>query len=127
MVRGWLRILSYARQARLTPEPLFTQVIPRGRRAQLLATFASTSEEIADEVQAMQKSDTLEAEEPFAKGQKGSSAMPHKRNPITAERVVLPDSAIGLGCLYDFAASDREVASVLSDLAIARPLVGAGA
>ena len=44
-------------------------------------------EEIATEVRALQKSDTLEAEEPFAKGQKGSSAMPHKRNPITAERV----------------------------------------
>ena len=74
----------------LTPEPLSTQVIPRDRHAQflaVLATVASTAEEIATEVRALQKSDTLEAEEPFAKGQKGSSAMPHKRNPITAERV----------------------------------------
>ncbi|MHB1342454.1 MAG: adenylosuccinate lyase [Coriobacteriia bacterium] len=74
----------------LTPEPLSTQVIPRDRHAQLLAvlaTVAATAEEIATEVRALQKSDTLEAEEPFAKGQKGSSAMPHKRNPITAERV----------------------------------------
>ncbi len=74
----------------LTPEPLSTQVIPRDRHAQflaVLATVAATLEEIATEVRAMQKSDTLEAEEPFAKGQKGSSAMPHKRNPITAERV----------------------------------------
>jgi adenylosuccinate lyase len=74
----------------LTPEPLSTQVILRDRHAQFLATLAtvaSTAEEIATEVRALQKSDTLEAEEPFAKGQKGSSAMPHKRNPITAERV----------------------------------------
>ncbi|HET6351508.1 MAG TPA: adenylosuccinate lyase [Coriobacteriia bacterium] len=74
----------------LIPEPLSTQVIPRDRHAQflaVLATVAATAEEIATEVRALQKSDTLEAEEPFAKGQKGSSAMPHKRNPITAERV----------------------------------------
>jgi adenylosuccinate lyase len=74
----------------LTPEPMSTQVIPRDRHAQFLAVLAivaATAEEIATEVRAMQKSDTLEAEEPFAKGQKGSSAMPHKRNPITAERV----------------------------------------
>ncbi len=74
----------------LAPEPLSTQVIPRDRHAQLLAvlaTVAATAEEIATEVRALQKSDTLEAEEPFAAGQKGSSAMPHKRNPITAERV----------------------------------------
>jgi len=74
----------------LTPEPLSTQVVPRDRHAQflaVLATVAATAEEIATEVRALQKSDTLEAEEPFAAGQKGSSAMPHKRNPITAERV----------------------------------------
>ena len=74
----------------LTPEPLSTQVIPRDRHAQFLAVLAivaSTAEEVATEIRALQKSDTLEAEEPFAKGQKGSSAMPHKRNPITAERV----------------------------------------
>jgi adenylosuccinate lyase len=74
----------------LTPEPMSTQVIPRDRHAQLLAvlaTVAASAEEIATEVRALQKSDTLEAEEPFAAGQKGSSAMPHKRNPITAERV----------------------------------------
>jgi len=74
----------------LTPEPMSTQVIPRDRHAQflaVLATVAATAEEIATEVRALQKSDTLEAEEPFAAGQKGSSAMPHKRNPITAERV----------------------------------------
>ena len=74
----------------LSPESLSTQVIPRDRHAQylaVLATVAATAEEIATEIRALQKTDTIEAEEPFTKGQKGSSAMPHKRNPITAERV----------------------------------------
>ena len=74
----------------LKPDPLSTQVIARDRHAHLLAvlaTVAATAEQIATEVRALQKTDTLEAEEPFAAGQKGSSAMPHKRNPITAERV----------------------------------------
>jgi adenylosuccinate lyase len=74
----------------LKPDPLSTQVIARDRHAHalaVLATVAATAESIATEVRALQKTDTLEAEEPFAKGQKGSSAMPHKRNPITAERV----------------------------------------
>ena len=74
----------------LTPDPASTQVIARDRHAHalaVLATVAATAEWIATEIRALQKSDTLEAEEPFAKGQKGSSAMPHKRNPITAERV----------------------------------------
>ncbi len=74
----------------LTPEPLSTQVLPRDRHAQflaVLATVAASAEEIATEVRALQKSDTLEAEEPFTRGQKGSSAMPHKRNPVTAERI----------------------------------------
>jgi adenylosuccinate lyase len=74
----------------LQPDPASTQVIARDRHAHVLAvlaTVAATAESIATEVRALQKTDTLEAEEPFAKGQKGSSAMPHKRNPITAERV----------------------------------------
>lgn len=74
----------------LSPDPLSTQVIARDRHAYVLAvlaTVAASAEEIATEIRALQKSDTLEAEEPFTKGQKGSSAMPHKRNPITAERV----------------------------------------
>jgi len=74
----------------LTPDPLSTQVIARDRHAHVLAVLAvvaATAESIATEIRALQKSDTLEAEEPFTKGQKGSSAMPHKRNPITAERV----------------------------------------
>jgi len=74
----------------LTPDPLSTQVIARDRHAYYLATLATvaaTASEIATEIRSLQKSDTLEAEEPFTKGQKGSSAMPHKRNPITAERI----------------------------------------
>lgn len=74
----------------LAPDPASTQVIARDRHAHalsVLSTVAATAEWIATEVRALQKTDTLEAEEPFAEGQKGSSAMPHKRNPITAERV----------------------------------------
>ena len=74
----------------LTPDPLSTQVLARDRHAQVmsaLAVTASTLEYIAMQVRLLQQSDVIEAEEPFAKGQKGSSAMPHKRNPITAERV----------------------------------------
>jgi adenylosuccinate lyase len=75
----------------LQPDPASTQVIARDRHAHYLAvlgTVAATAEWVATEIRALQKTDTIEAEEPFAKGQKGSSAMPHKRNPITAERVV---------------------------------------
>ncbi|MDO5334511.1 MAG: adenylosuccinate lyase [Coriobacteriia bacterium] len=74
----------------LTPDPLSTQVIARDRHAgamAALAVTASTLESIAMQVRLLQQSDVIEAEEPFTKGQKGSSAMPHKRNPITAERV----------------------------------------
>ncbi len=74
----------------LQPDPASQQVIARDRHAHVLAvlaTVAATAEWIATEIRALQKTDTLEAEEPFAKGQKGSSAMPHKRNPIAAERV----------------------------------------
>ncbi|MDR1713203.1 MAG: adenylosuccinate lyase [Coriobacteriales bacterium] len=74
----------------LAPDQLSTQVVARDRHAQVaaaLACCAASLEQIATEVRSLQKTDSLEAEEPFAKGQKGSSAMPHKRNPITCERV----------------------------------------
>ena len=74
----------------LTPDPLSTQVLARDRHAQVMAALAvtaSTLESVALQVRLMQESDVIEAEEPFKAGQKGSSAMPHKRNPITAERV----------------------------------------
>ena len=74
----------------LVPDPLSTQVLSRDRHAQVMAALAVTAsslESIAMQIRLMQQSDVIEAEEPFTKGQKGSSAMPHKRNPITAERV----------------------------------------
>lgn len=74
----------------LTPDPLSTQVVARDRHAHVaacLATVAACLEALATQVRLMQQSDVLEVEEPFKQGQKGSSAMPHKRNPITVERV----------------------------------------
>lgn len=74
----------------LQPEPVSTQVIPRDRHAEyfcVLALIASSMERIAVEVRHLQRTEVLEAEEFFSKGQKGSSAMPHKRNPILAENL----------------------------------------
>ena len=74
----------------LKPEPVSTQVIPRDRHAEffcVLAVIASTMERIAIEVRHLQRTEVLEAEEYFSKGQKGSSAMPHKRNPILTENL----------------------------------------
>ncbi|MDP3150029.1 MAG: adenylosuccinate lyase [Ignavibacteria bacterium] len=74
----------------LTPAPVSTQVIQRDRHAEYLSVLAITGgtlEKIATEIRHLQKTEVLEAEEFFAKGQKGSSAMPHKRNPITCERI----------------------------------------
>jgi adenylosuccinate lyase len=75
----------------LAPAPVESQVIQRDRHAELLATLAitgSTLEKMALEIRGLQKTEIGEVEEPFAKGQKGSSAMPHKRNPIGCEQVV---------------------------------------
>jgi adenylosuccinate lyase len=74
----------------LKPEPVSTQVIPRDRHAEYFCTLsiiASSMERIAIEVRHMQRTEVLEAEEQFTKGQKGSSAMPHKRNPILSENL----------------------------------------
>ncbi len=74
----------------LTPEPISTQVIPRDRHAMFFATLgviASSMENIATEIRHMQRTEVLEAEEFFSKGQKGSSAMPHKRNPVLTENL----------------------------------------
>jgi adenylosuccinate lyase len=74
----------------LKPCPVSTQVIQRDRHAQLmttLAVIASSLEKMATEIRNLQRTEILEAEEPFQKGQKGSSAMPHKRNPMMSERV----------------------------------------
>ena len=75
----------------LTVEPVSTQVIPRDRHAAYftaLAVVASSLERLATEVRHLQRTEVLEAQEFFAEGQKGSSAMPHKRNPILSENVV---------------------------------------
>jgi adenylosuccinate lyase len=74
----------------LTPEPISTQVIPRDRHAAFFATLgvvASSIENVAIEIRHMQRTEVLEAEEFFSKGQKGSSAMPHKRNPVLTENL----------------------------------------
>jgi len=74
----------------LKPEPVSTQVIPRDRHAEYfctLALIASSMERIAVEIRHLQRTEVLEAEEFFSKGQKGSSAMPHKRNPILSENL----------------------------------------
>ncbi|MGG7565737.1 adenylosuccinate lyase [Rhodovulum sp. DZ06] len=74
----------------LKPEPISTQVIPRDRHAAFFAAMgvvASSIENIAIEIRHMQRTEVLEAEEFFSKGQKGSSAMPHKRNPVLTENL----------------------------------------
>jgi adenylosuccinate lyase len=74
----------------LTREPLATQVVPRDRHADLMAALAvagSSLDRLAVEVRHLQRTEVREVEEPFREGQKGSSAMPHKRNPITCERI----------------------------------------
>src|SRR5689334_21043705 len=79
------------RALRLQPAPVASQVIQRDRHAELLSMLAitgSTLEKGALEIRGLQKTEIGEVEEPFAKGQKGSSAMPHKRNPIGCEQIV---------------------------------------
>ncbi len=79
-----------AEQLGLEPEPVSTQVIPRDRHAMYFATLgviASSIENLATEIRHLQRSEVREAEEYFAPGQKGSSAMPHKRNPILTENL----------------------------------------
>jgi adenylosuccinate lyase len=74
----------------LQPAPVSTQVLQRDRHAEFMTTLAvigSSLEKIATEIRHLQRTEVLEAEEYFSKGQKGSSAMPHKRNPITCERI----------------------------------------
>lgn len=77
-------------QMSLKPAPISTQVIQRDRHAEFMCTLSiigATLEKIAIEIRHLQRTEVLEAEEFFSKGQKGSSAMPHKRNPIVSERI----------------------------------------
>ncbi len=81
---------SVMRALDLTPEPLATQVIPRDRHALLFTTLAglgASIERLATNIRHWQRSELGEAEEPFTQGQRGSSAMPHKRNPIGSENL----------------------------------------
>ena len=78
------------RKLGLRPEPIATQVVQRDRHAEYLSTLAilaASIEKIVVEIRHLQRTEVLEAEEPFAKGQKGSSAMPHKRNPVGCENL----------------------------------------
>ena len=78
------------RELGLEPAPVSTQVVQRDRHAEFCATLAiaaASLEKIALEVRGLQRTEVLEAQEPFGEGQKGSSAMPHKRNPELAERI----------------------------------------
>jgi adenylosuccinate lyase len=85
------RIEEYvAEKLGLIPEPVSTQVIPRDRHAMYFATLgvvASSIERLATEIRHLQRTEVLEAEEFFSEGQKGSSAMPHKRNPVLTENL----------------------------------------
>src|SRR6187401_3877314 len=74
----------------LEPEPVSTQIVPRDRHAELLsalALVAASLEKFATEIRHLARTEVGEVAEPFGKGQKGSSAMPHKRNPVVAERI----------------------------------------
>ncbi|HBH02275.1 MAG: adenylosuccinate lyase [Candidatus Rokubacteria bacterium RBG_16_73_20] len=78
------------RELGLEPAPVSTQIVQRDRHAEfcaLLAVAAASLEKIALEVRGLQRTEVLEAQEPFGEGQKGSSAMPHKRNPELSERI----------------------------------------
>ncbi|HYH69843.1 MAG TPA: adenylosuccinate lyase [Methyloceanibacter sp.] len=85
------RVEEYvAKKLKLKPEPVSTQVIPRDRHAMYfaaLAVVASSVERVATEIRHLQRTEVLEAEERFSAGQKGSSAMPHKRNPVLSENI----------------------------------------
>jgi adenylosuccinate lyase len=86
------RVEAYvAKQMGLRVEPISTQVIPRDRHAMYFATLGVVSgsvERLATEIRHLQRTEVLEAEEYFSEGQKGSSAMPHKRNPVLSENLV---------------------------------------
>jgi len=78
------------RKLRLRPEPVATQVVQRDRHAEYMSALAilgASIEKIAVEIRHLQRTEVREAEEPFSKGQKGSSAMPHKRNPVGCENL----------------------------------------
>jgi adenylosuccinate lyase len=85
------RVETYAlRKLKLRPAKVSTQVLQRDRHAEVMASLALTAtslEKFALEVRHLQRTEVLEVEEPFTKGQKGSSSMPHKKNPVRCERI----------------------------------------
>ncbi len=97
------RVEAYvAKKLGLTPEPISTQVIPRDRHAMYFATLAviaSSLERLAIEVRHLQRTEVLEAEEYFSEGQKGSSSMPHKRNPVGSENITGLARVVRSSCL----------------------------
>lgn len=77
-------------QLRLKPEPVSSQIVPRDRHAQFLGTLAvigASLDNIATEIRHLQRTEVFEVAEPFTEGQKGSSSMPHKRNPVSCEQI----------------------------------------
>jgi len=81
---------AVCRKLRLSPAPISTQIIQRDLHAAYVTTLAligSSLEKLATEIRHLQRTEVREVEEPFGRGQKGSSAMPHKKNPITCERI----------------------------------------
>ncbi len=81
---------SVCRNLDLTPEPVSSQIVHRDRHAQFLQTLAliaSSLDKFATEIRHLQRTEVMEAEEPFDPGQKGSSSMPHKRNPVASENI----------------------------------------
>ena len=79
-----------SKKLNLKPEPISTQIIPRDRHAHffsILGIIASSAERLATEIRHLQRTEVLEVEEYFSSGQKGSSAMPHKRNPVLSENI----------------------------------------
>ena len=116
-----------AKKLGLAPEPVSTQVIPRDRHAMyfsILAVVASSIERLATEIRHLQRTEVLEVEEYFSPGQKGSSAMPHKRNPVLTENLT------GLARLVRSAAipalenvalwHERDISTVHLDFALKR-------
>ncbi len=78
------------KKLKLNPSPASTQVLQRDRHAEFMTTIAiiaASLEQFATEIRNLQRTEVWEVEEPFGKGQKGSSAMPHKKNPVTCERI----------------------------------------
>src|ERR671923_1797493 len=114
----------------LAPEPAPTQVVARDRHAELLAVLAVAGadlERLAVEGRPLQRTEGREVEEPFAEGQKGSSAMPHKRNPVVAERLTGIARLLrgyALAGMEDVALPERALDAVLDP---ARFVAGAGA